>query len=101
MVKLEIFARNYIIPTQRLVFTARMRDLLFIIVCRHFAYGGTINKILPFKQEIEDLLADNTPLMLSFLNAFMDCLLPFISQLYHIIHSLIPKTMLSHLCYAS
>jgi len=78
MVKLEIFARNYIIPTQRLVFTARMRDLLFIIVCRHFAYGGTINKILPFKQEIEDLLADNTPLMLSFLNAFMDCLLPAI-----------------------
>ena len=61
MVKLEIFARNHIIPNQRLVFTPRMRDLLFIMVCRHFAYGGTINKILPFQQEIENLLADHTP----------------------------------------
>ena len=60
-VKLEIFARNHIIPNQRLVFTPRMRDLLFIMVCRHFAYGRSINKILPFQQDIEELLADNTP----------------------------------------
>ena len=43
MVKLEIFARDHIIPNQRLVFTPRMRDHLFIMVCRHIAYGGTIN----------------------------------------------------------
>jgi hypothetical protein len=61
MVKQEIFARNHIVPNQRLEFTSRMRDLLFIMVCRHFTYGGTINKILPFKQEIEDSLADHTP----------------------------------------
>jgi hypothetical protein len=61
MIKLEIFARNPIIPNQRLVFTPCMRDLLFIMVCRHFAYGRTINKILPFQQDIEELLADNTP----------------------------------------
>jgi hypothetical protein len=61
VVQLEIFARNHLIPSQRLVLTTRKKKLLFIMVCRHFAYGGTINKIVPFKQEIEDLLADNIP----------------------------------------
>lgn len=61
MVELEIFARNHLIPNQRLVHTPRMKELLYIMVCRRFAYGGTINKILPFQQEIEDLLAENTP----------------------------------------
>jgi hypothetical protein len=77
MVKLEIFARNYLVPTQRLIFTARMRDLLFIMVCRHFAYGGTINKIVPFKQEIDDLLADNTPFDAVLFKRLYGLLIPF------------------------
>ncbi len=68
MVKLEIFARNYLVPTQRLVFTARMR---------HFAYGGTINKIVPFNQEIDDLLADNTPFDAVLFKRLYGLLIPF------------------------
>jgi hypothetical protein len=33
-----------------------MRELMIIMVCRHFAYGGTINKMVPFKQEIDGVL---------------------------------------------
>ena len=77
MVKQEIFARNHITPNQRLAFTSRMRDLLFIMVCRQFAYGGTINKILPFKQEIEDLLADHTPFDAVLFKRLHGLLIPF------------------------
>ena len=54
-----------------------MRVLLFIMVCRHFAYGGTINKILPFKQEIEDLLADNTSFDAALFKRLHGLLTPF------------------------
>ena len=85
MVKLKIFARNHIIPNQRLVFTPRMRDLLFIMVCRHIAYGGTINKILPLNKKSKIYLRT----LLSYSNAFMDCLPLSASPLSHIMRSMI------------
>jgi hypothetical protein len=67
-----------------------MQELLFIMVCRYFAYGGTIDKILPFEQEIEDLLADNTPFDAVLYKRLHGLLSPSAFQLSHIMRSMIP-----------
>lgn len=47
--RMEIYARESMIPGLILPFTPNMEKLLFIMVCRHFAYGGTINKVIQFQ----------------------------------------------------
>jgi len=59
------------------------------VLCGESSFA--INDILlPFQQEIKDLLAENTPFVCR-KNAFMDCLLSFASQLSHITRSMIPN----------
>jgi len=58
LLHMELHARNKLIPGPEYIVTETMNERLFIMVCRHFAYAGTINQILPFKDEFELLMAE-------------------------------------------
>jgi hypothetical protein len=58
LLHMELLARNKLIPGPEFIVTETMNERLFIMVCRHFAYAGTINKILLFKDEFELLMAE-------------------------------------------
>ena len=58
LLKMEIFGREHLIPGLTIPISPSMDRQLFIMVCRHFAYGGTMNHVIPLKKEFEDLLAD-------------------------------------------
>jgi hypothetical protein len=47
---MELYARNKLIPGPGYIGTETMNEGLFIMVCRHFAYAGTIDKILLFRK---------------------------------------------------
>ena len=58
LLNMELYARNVLIPGPAYIVTMTMNERLFIMVCRHFAYAGTIDKILPFQEEFELLMAE-------------------------------------------
>jgi len=53
LLHMELYARNKLI-------TETMNEQLFIMVCRHFAYAGTIDKILPFRDEFESIMLETS-----------------------------------------
>ena len=58
LLNMELYARNVLIPSPAYIVTMTMNERLFIMVCRHFAYAGTIDKILPSQEEFESLMAE-------------------------------------------
>ena len=54
-----------------------MNQRLFIMVCRHFAYTDTIDKILPFQEEFEQMMDDIPYYSRQLYNKFHGLLIPF------------------------
>ena len=57
---MELYARNMLIPGPAYIVTMTMNERLFMMVRRHFAYAGTIDKILTIQEEFE-LMMTETP----------------------------------------
>jgi len=55
---MDLYACNVLIPGPAYIVTTTMNKRLFIMVCRNFAYVGTIDKILPFQDEFEQMMDD-------------------------------------------
>ncbi len=60
LLHMELYARNKLIPGPGYIVTETMNEQLFIMVCRHFAYAGTIDKILPFRDEFESIMLETS-----------------------------------------
>ena len=69
LLNMELYAR-YIVTTA-------MNERLFIMVCRHFAYAGAIDKILPFQDEFEQMMDDIPYYSRQLYNNLYGLLIPF------------------------
>ena len=65
------------LPRPGYIVTETMTERLFIMVCRHFAYAGTINKILPFREEFETILLETSYYNRQLYQALHGLLIPF------------------------
>ena len=77
LLTMELYTRNQLIPGPGYVVTETMTERLFIMVCRHFAYAGTINKILPFREEFETILSETSYYNRPLYQALHGLLIPF------------------------
>lgn len=66
-----------LIPGPEYIVTTIMNERLFIMVCRHFAYAGTIDKLLSFQEEFEMILIDVTHYSRVLFDKLHGLLIPF------------------------
>ena len=74
---MELYARNKLIPGPGYIVTETMNERLFIMVCRHFAYAGMIDKILPFREEFESIMLETSYYNRPLYQALHGLLIPF------------------------
>jgi len=77
LLNMELYARNQLILNPDYIVTMTMNERLFIMVCRHFAYAGTIDKILPFREEFELIMAETPYYNRTLYQALHGLLIPF------------------------
>jgi hypothetical protein len=77
LLNMELYARNKLIPGPDYIVTSTRNERLFIMVCRHFAYAGTIDKILPFREEFESIMLETCYYNRPLYQALHGLLIPF------------------------